>query len=83
MATLREIIGKHLDDFTNLGELTDDEATLIVLEFAREFASRSRPNDRSEKDRQYAVLLTDLEKAVGYCGYYIARVTLEAEITED
>jgi hypothetical protein len=35
-----------------------------------------KPNDKSDKDRRYAIVLTDLEKAMAYYAYYV--IGLEA-----
>ena len=36
-----------------------------------------KPNDRSELDRKYAILLTELEKVEAYFHYYIVQNKLE------
>jgi hypothetical protein len=33
----------------------------------------TKPGDRSEIDRRYAIVITMIEKAIAYFGYYIMR----------
>lgn len=44
----------------------------FALKVALESAKANKPNDKSEKDRAYAILITDLEKAIAFHGVYIA-----------
>lgn len=46
--------------------LTKEHSLLVeALEELRE----AKPNDRSDKDRRYAILITELEKLIAY--YYV------------
>ncbi len=47
------------------------EGILISLESSLRMIKRNRPNDRSELDRRYAILITDFEKAIAYFKTYI------------
>ncbi len=47
------------------------EDMLISLESSLRMIQRNRPNDRSEIDRRYAVLITDFEKVMAYFKTYI------------
>ncbi len=47
------------------------EGMLISLESSLRIIQRNRPNDRSEIDRRYAVLITDFEKVMAYFKTYI------------
>ncbi len=47
------------------------EGILISLESSLHMIKRNRPNDRSEIDRRYAILITDFEKAIAYFKTYI------------
>jgi len=31
----------------------------------------AKPNDRSEKDRRYAVAITEMEKSIAYFAFYV------------
>lgn len=46
---------------------------ICALETTLRTVKALKPNDRSELDRRYAILLTDLEKVVAYCAHYITR----------
>ena len=45
--------------------------TLDLLESALESLQSEKPNDRSEVDRRYAIIITDLEKVLAYYKTYI------------
>jgi len=47
------------------------EDMLISLESSLRMIQRNRPNDRSEIDRRYAILITDFEKVIAYFKTYI------------
>ncbi len=47
------------------------EGMLISLESSLRMIKRNRPNDRSEIDRRYAILITDFEKVMAYFKTYI------------
>ncbi len=47
-------------------ETLNDRATLNAVFAALATARKNRPEDRSPRARQYAVLITDLEKAYAY-----------------
>lgn len=50
----------------------DDAADYTVLLFlAKDKLQEAKPNDRSERDRHYAVALTDIEKLIAYCSLYL------------
>jgi hypothetical protein len=42
-----------------------------LLESALESLQSEKPNDRSEVDRRYAIIITDLEKVLAYYKTYI------------
>jgi dTDP-D-glucose 4,6-dehydratase len=44
---------------------------LQALEQALETLSKAKPNDRSEKDRRYAVTITELEKVIAWFKVYV------------
>jgi hypothetical protein len=44
---------------------------LALLKDDLEMLRRSKPNDRSEKDRRYAIVITELEKVVAYFAHWI------------
>jgi len=47
------------------------EGILISLESSLRMLKCNRPNDRSEIDRRYAILITDFEKVIAYFKTYI------------
>lgn len=44
---------------------------IAMLEEALRKIEEEKPNDRSEKDRKYAIAKTDLEKLIAYCDYFL------------
>ena len=44
----------------------EDTVSLEALKAALELLKAGKPNDRSEKDRRYAVAITELEKTLAY-----------------
>ena len=48
-----------------------DAQILSMLEMALGRLNDAKPNDRSERDRHYAVLRTELEKVIAYCDHWI------------
>jgi len=44
----------------------EDTTSLEALKAALELLKAGKPNDRSEKDRRYAVAITELEKTLAY-----------------
>jgi hypothetical protein len=48
-----------------------DEKTWAALRNALGELKLNKPNDRSEKDRRYAVSITEMEKVVAYFYLYI------------
>ena len=50
---------------------TDMPAYLASLWQALSEIGLSKPNDRSEKDRMFAIAKTDLEKLISYCEYWL------------
>jgi len=50
--------------------LTKEEEVSFDLAGFIEFVRESKPNDKSELDRRYAILITDLEKAAATFYHY-------------
>jgi hypothetical protein len=48
-----------------------DDETVAAIQQAIETARKNKPNDRSEADRAYAVVITELEKALAYAKTFI------------
>lgn len=48
-----------------------DAACFALLKDDMEMLRRSKPNDRSEKDRRYAIVITEMEKVVAYFAHWI------------
>jgi len=46
-------------------------AELQLLESALEALQKAKPNDRSEKNRRFAVSITELEKVIAYFKVFI------------
>lgn len=44
----------------------EDVDTILLLEVTMEAMRKNKPNDRSAKDRCYAVAITDMEKLYAY-----------------
>jgi hypothetical protein len=61
--------GEKLD----VNELEPDEQAAYFLAMAREKLKSGKPNDRSPKDRHWAVTLTELEKVIAYFDYWVFR----------
>lgn len=47
-------------------ETQDDSFLLMRLNNALKLAREMKPNDRSEKDRHFAIAITELEKVIAY-----------------
>lgn len=56
-----------------VGGQDNDYLVLAAIEDALADARRQKPNDRSEKDRAYAVTITELEKALAYFKTFVIR----------
>ena len=69
LSGLKETIEKAVRENTVLRQ--DREGVLISLESSLRMLKRNRPNDRSEIDRRYAILITDFEKVMAYFKTYI------------
>lgn len=52
----------------------EDTVSLEALKAALELLKAGKPNDRSEKDRRYAVAITELEKTLAYFYLYVILV---------
>ncbi len=69
LSGLKEKMEKVIRENTVLRQ--DREGVLISLESTLRMLERNRPNDRSEIDRRYAILITDFEKVMAYFKTYI------------
>lgn len=49
-----------------------DKAAFGMLEVIVQFLQKNKPNDHSEKDRRYAIAITDAEKLLAFVEKYIA-----------
>ena len=54
-------------------DLDPDQQAALFLREALEALHGRKPNDRSAKDRRYAVTITELEKVVAYFDYFVMR----------
>lgn len=56
-----------------MDDLTTDEQLMVRLgNVLNEFQAK-KPNDRSEKDRRYAVTITELEKAIAWFYLWVVK----------
>lgn len=69
LSGLKEVMEKAIRENTALRQ--DREGVLISLESTLRMLKRNRPNDRSEVDRRYAIVITDFEKVIAYFKTYI------------
>lgn len=69
LSEMKETIEKVIKENTVLRQ--DREGVLISLESTLRMIKRNRPNDRSEIDRRYAIVVTDFEKVMAYFKTYI------------
>ena len=53
-------------EFTEMPQLDGDEEVAFALRKALTLARKNKPNDRGEKDRLYAITITDLHKIVSF-----------------
>lgn len=52
---------------------TNDNIVAKALEKALRDLRDGKPNDKSEKDRRYAVTITEMEKVLSYFDFYVIR----------
>lgn len=71
IAEARELIEKERQVAYTQREL--DEAALGKLEDTLAYLRSTKPNERSELARRYAVTITELEKVFAYFRIYVAR----------
>ena len=64
--TLGKQLMDTLEDSNELVTLDGDEEVIFALRKALALARKNKPNDRSEKDRLYAITITDLHKIVSF-----------------
>lgn len=64
MVAIADEAGSNMDELTGQ-ELADDETWSALLAAYRKLKA-SKPDDRSEKARRYAVAITEMEKAMSY-----------------
>ena len=56
-----------------MGEFDDNEV-LEHLTRSLDILMDGKPNDRSDKDRRYAIAITDMEKVIAYFKTYVINV---------
>lgn len=54
-------------------DLSADERLMAQLGEAYNELKKNKPNDRSEKDRRYAVTITEMEKVLGYFYLWVVK----------
>lgn len=59
-------------------ELTQDERCLAALYEALEQLRAAKPGNRSERDRRYAVSITELEKVIGYFNTFVVEANQDS-----
>lgn len=69
LAEMKEALQSHFEAEASKAESRND--VLKTIQHSLYAVKINRPNDRSELDRRYAVVITDLEKAVGYFKAFI------------
>lgn len=47
-------------------KMLSDQRVLIILQGNLETLRENKPDDRSERDRRYAITITEMEKVVAY-----------------
>jgi len=55
---------------------------LTSIELCLSVIKRDRPNDRSELDRRYAIVITDFEKVMAYFKTYIVEEYMLSSISQ-
>ena len=50
----------------------DGDPVMTALENALTVLREQKPNDKSEKDRRYAVTITEMEKVIAYYATFIS-----------
>ncbi len=73
---MRELLVSR-EDITDEEKAESKDAPATPKEFLRyalEQLKAEKPNDRSEKDRHYAVCVTEMEKV---CAYYMTWIVME------
>lgn len=64
--TKRDTRGNSVDQTETIGHDNPEQQAYQRLCDVLEYLRSVKPNDKSEKDRRYAVSITELEKAIGY-----------------
>lgn len=64
--TLGRQLMDTLEESKELVALDGDEEVVFALRKALTLARKNKPNDRGEKDRLYAITITDLHKIVSF-----------------
>lgn len=71
LSVLAGLLSELPDDLTTEAAPDVDALTVLVMATVCEFVRSAKPDERSERARRYAILLTELEKLFGYANTYI------------